>query len=168
MHLPTAGMKCSSIQEHAALLELQGQLRSKHQQRNENIPCNSRKILDLHDDVPGSEKYSREAAARLDGGQRLLAVALLHADVHIVLPRVVGLSGVREGICGSTGDSVAELTVAGASSSRVEASISRHRSELTGPSSGRPSRRAQWRHKATQRPAVGIGHDERTDKALCG
>ncbi len=103
MHLPTAGMKCSSMQEHAALLELQGQLRSKHQQRNENIPCNSRKMLDLHDDVPGNEKYSREGAAHLDGGQRLLAVALLHADVHIVLPRVVGLSGVREGICGSTG-----------------------------------------------------------------
>lgn len=37
----------------------------------------------------------------LDGGQTLLAVALLHTDVHIILAGVVAVRCVGEGVCSS-------------------------------------------------------------------
>lgn len=41
----------------------------------------------------------RSDEPHLDGRQRLFAVALLDADVHIILAGVVGLRSIREGVC---------------------------------------------------------------------
>ena len=42
----------------------------------------------------------RSGVPNLNGSQRFFAVALLNADVHIILSGVVGLRSISEGVCG--------------------------------------------------------------------
>ena len=45
------------------------------------------------------QKRYEATSPHLDGRQRLFAVALLDANVHIVLAGVVSLRSIREGVC---------------------------------------------------------------------